>query len=75
MYAMVCTPQDISHVVGVLRRYMMTPCKEHWKTIKRMFRYLCGTKYFNIFYHGNSEDVEVHGFVDSDWAGDIDVEG
>jgi len=29
MYAMVCTRPDIAHVVGVLRRYMSTPGKEH----------------------------------------------
>ena len=28
--------------------------------------------YFVIYYHGNSEDVRVHGIVDSDWDGDID---
>ena len=29
MYAMVCTQPDISHTMGVLSRYMMTPIKEH----------------------------------------------
>jgi hypothetical protein len=29
MYAMVCTRLDIAHAVGVLRRYMSTPRKEH----------------------------------------------
>ena len=28
-------------------------------------------KKFAIYYHGNSEDVEVHGFVNSDWAREI----
>ena len=27
---------------------------------------------FAICYHGNSKEVRVHGFVNSDWAGDID---
>ena len=58
--------------MGVVRRYMTTLGKEHWTTIKRVFRYLCGTTYFSIYYHGNSEDVGVHGFVDSDWVGEID---
>ena len=72
MYDMVCAWLDISHAVGVLRRYMMTLGKEHWTTIKRVFIYLCGMTYFSIFYHGNSEDVKVHGFVNYDWAGEID---
>ena len=29
MYAMVSTRLDVSHAVGVLRRYMATPGKEH----------------------------------------------
>ena len=65
MYAMVCTQPDIAYVVGVLSRYMTTPGKEHWTTIKRVFRYLRGTTNFAICYHGNSKDVEVHCFVNS----------
>ena len=72
MYAMVCTRLDISHAVGVLSRYMMNPGKEHWITIKRVFIYLHGTTYFVICYHANSKEVGVHGFVNSDWAGNID---
>jgi hypothetical protein len=36
MYVMVYTQPDISHAVGVLRRYMSTPGKEHWKIVKRV---------------------------------------
>jgi hypothetical protein len=43
MYAMVCTKLDIAHAVGVLSRYMSKLRKEHWTTIKRVFRYLRGT--------------------------------
>jgi hypothetical protein len=50
MYERVCTQPEISHVVGVLSRYMSTPEKEHWTTVKRVFRYLCGTKYYVICY-------------------------
>jgi hypothetical protein len=43
MYEMVCTRLTIAHVVGVLSRYMSKPGKEHWTTLNRVFRYLCGT--------------------------------
>jgi hypothetical protein len=76
MYVMVCTRPDISHAVGVLRRYMSTPGKEHWTIVKRVFRYLCGTKDYAICYQGrpggDSGKLDVHGFVDADWAGDLD---
>jgi hypothetical protein len=43
MYVMVCTRPYIAHAVGVLSRYMSKPWKEHWTTVKRVFRYLRGT--------------------------------
>jgi hypothetical protein len=76
LYAMFCTRPKISHAVGVLRKYMSTPRKEHWKIVKRLFRYLCGTKDYAICYQGrlggDSGKLDVHGFVDTDWAGDLD---
>jgi hypothetical protein len=75
MYAMVCTQLDISHAVGVLSRNMSTPGKEHLTVVKRVFRYLCGTKYHAICYQGKprgDSEVNVHGFVDVDWARDLD---
>ena len=52
MYAMVCTRPDIAHAVGVLSRYMSKPVKDHWTTIKRVFRYLHGTTSYGLFYQG-----------------------
>eukprot|EP00253_Pinus_taeda_P006949 PITA_06949 len=43
MHVMVCTRPDIAHAVGVLSRFMSKPRKEHWTTVKRVFRYLHGT--------------------------------
>ena len=42
MYAMVCTRPDIAHAMGVFNKYMSKPGREHWTTIKRVFRYLRG---------------------------------
>jgi hypothetical protein len=52
MYVMVCTRPNIAHSVGVLSRYMSKPRKEHWITVKRVFRYLHGTTDYGIFYQG-----------------------
>jgi hypothetical protein len=43
MYVMVCTRPDISHVVGVVRRYMNNPSKEYWEEIQWNIRYLRGS--------------------------------
>jgi hypothetical protein len=45
--------------------YMSKTRKEHWTTVKRVFRNLCGTKDCG----GDSGKLNVHGFVDTDWAG------
>jgi len=71
MYVMLYTRPDIAHAVGVLRRYVSTPRKELWIVVKRVFEYLCGTTNFAIYYPKNSKEVRVHGFINSDWARDI----
>jgi hypothetical protein len=75
MYAMVCTRPDIAHAVGVLSRYMSKPGKEHWETVKRVFRYLHGTTTYGLCYQGRpglDRVLDIHGFVDADWVGDLD---
>jgi hypothetical protein len=75
MYAMVCTRLDIAHAVGVLSRYMSKPRKEHWTIVKRVFRYLCGTTSYGLCYQGRpglDRVLDIHGFVDVDWVGDLD---
>jgi hypothetical protein len=75
MYAMVCTRPYIAHAVGVLRRYMSKLGKEHWTTVKRVFRYLCGTTSYGLCYQGRpglDRVVDIHGFMDAYWAGDLD---
>jgi len=75
MYAMVCTRPNIAHAVGVLSRFMSKLGKEHWTTSKRVFRYLNGTSDYGLCYQGIPRlDIvlDIHGFVDAEWAGDMD---
>lgn len=70
MYAMVCTRLDISHVVSVVSRYMANPGKLHWQAVKWILKYLRGTiNTCLVFGKGNESLV---GYVDSDYAGDLD---
>jgi hypothetical protein len=50
MFAMIYTRPDIARAVGVLSRYMSKPEKEHWTTLKRVFKYLCGTTSSGLCY-------------------------
>eukprot|EP00253_Pinus_taeda_P016439 PITA_16439 len=75
MYAMVCIRPDIAHAMGVLSRFMLKPGKEHWTTVKRVFRYLRGTSDYCLCYQGRpglDRALDINGFVDADWAGDLD---
>ena len=43
--------------------------------IKRVFRYLRGTASYGLCYErrpGLDKAMDIHGFVDADWAGDLD---
>ncbi|KAH9650990.1 hypothetical protein KPL70_026576 [Citrus sinensis] len=73
MYAMVLTRPDISHAVSVVSRYMGNPGKEHWRAVKWILRYLSGTADYSLIYglKGGTE-VDVEGYVDADYAGDLD---
>ena len=75
MYSMVCTRPNIAHAMEVLSRYMSKLGKEHWTTVKRVFRYLRGIIDHEICYQGRvglDRVLNVHGFVDANWAGDMD---
>lgn len=70
MFAMICTRPDIAHAVGVVSRYMAEPGREHWEAVKRILRYLKGTSDVALCY--GESGLTVKGYVDSDYAGDID---
>ena len=70
MYAMVCSRPDLSYALSVVSRYMANPGKEHWKAVQWIFRYLRGTSNAYLQF-GKTRDGLV-GFVDSDFAGDLD---
>ena len=54
MYAMVCTRPDIAYVVSMVSRFLNQPQKEHWKAVKRIFRYLKGTTDLGLSYGSHS---------------------
>jgi hypothetical protein len=49
---------------------MANPGREHWNAVKRILRYIKGTSDVALCF-GGSEFV-VRGYVDSDFAGDLD---
>ncbi|XP_073067254.1 secreted RxLR effector protein 161-like [Primulina eburnea] len=71
MYAQVCTRPDIAFIVGMLGRYQSNPGLDHWKAAKKVMGYLQGTKDYMLMFR-RTENLEVIGYSDSDYAGCID---
>ncbi|KAH9715183.1 hypothetical protein KPL71_020951 [Citrus sinensis] len=70
MFAMICTRPDIAQAVGAVSRYMANPGEKHWIAVKRILRYNRGTSDVALCYGGS--EFTVRGYVDSDFAGDLD---
>ena len=70
MYVMVCTRPDIAHAVGVVRKFMSRPRKQHWEAIKWILRYLKDSLDTCLCFTGVS--LKLQGYVDANFAGDID---
>jgi len=67
MYAQTCTLSDISFDVGMLGQYQSNPGMDHWKAVKKVLRYLQGTKNYMLTYR-KSDHLEVIGYSDSYYA-------
>ncbi|XP_075102326.1 secreted RxLR effector protein 161-like [Nicotiana tabacum] len=72
MYAQTCPRSNISFAVGMLGRCQSNPRIDHWKVVKKLLRYLKGTKDYILMYR-RSKHLEVVGYSDSDFAGCIDT--
>src|SRR4051812_546770 len=70
MYAMIRTCPDIAYSVGATSVYNANPGEMHWKAVKRVIRYLKGTRNSTLEYRHGANPLE--GYADADWAGSID---
>lgn len=65
------TRPEIAFTVNKLSQYMYRPTTDHWVTVKRLLRYLCGTSDLGICLYRDSP-LSLHAFSDADWAGNKD---
>ena len=63
MYAMLSTHPDICFAVQTVSRFNSKPGMTHWEAVKRIFKYLKGTKDLWLVYGGEAR--ELLGFADS----------
>uniref|UniRef100_A0AAV1VG84 Reverse transcriptase Ty1/copia-type domain-containing protein n=1 Tax=Peronospora matthiolae TaxID=2874970 RepID=A0AAV1VG84_9STRA len=69
MHLTTATRPDIAYAARYVSRFMENPQQEHWTAVKRIFRYLQGTKSHGICYKP-SDKIDFRGYSDADWAGD-----
>ena len=75
MFAMLCTRPDIAYSVATLSKFAQNPTPDHHQAVQRVLRYLRGTNHLGITYIGTtprSNEPELTGYCDSDWAADRD---
>ena len=70
MYIMLCTRPDVCFPVGFLGRFQQNPSRAHWQSLKRLVRYLKGTKTKCLEYKKYAVAEPLVGYADADWASD-----
>ncbi|MCI59842.1 hypothetical protein A2U01_0081097, partial [Trifolium medium] len=71
MYLLATRP-DLAFSVCLVARFMERPTEMHITAIKRIMRYVKGTIGFGVRYKKTSENLQLNGWTDSDYAGDLD---
>ena len=61
------TRPDIAFPTSCLAQYAANPTNEHWEALKRLWRYLRGTKTMGCYYRRGSGSDEPLGWTDSNW--------
>eukprot|EP00253_Pinus_taeda_P024280 PITA_24280 len=67
--------KDLGATNYILGMFMSKLGKGHWTAVKQVFRYLRGTSDYGLCYQGRSgldRMLDIPGFVDADWVGDLD---
>ena len=74
MYLAIATQPNIAYLVNKLTQYISAPKTKHWTAIKRIIRYLKGTRQFKLTYGGSPELLhdKINIYCDADWASDSD---
>ena len=71
LYAATATRPDIAHAVSVVAKFSSAPTAAHLTAVKRIVRYLKGTKHVGLCYEKTATGG-LSGYSDADWAGDRD---
>jgi len=70
MFAAIVSRPNIMFATSQVSRFLQNPGQKHWAAVKRILRYLQGTKDIGIIYNGDTVDLKM--FANADFAGDVD---
>nr|GEW74586.1 zinc finger, CCHC-type [Tanacetum cinerariifolium] len=70
MYAITSTRPDIAYAVGRLSKFTSNPSRQYWKAITRVFKYLRGTKDYDLSYVGYPSVLE--GCSNASWINHVE---
>lgn len=68
LYVAINTRPDIAASVNILSQYNVKPSTTDWTEVKRVLRYLKGTKSVKLKLNTNSEMNQLIGYADANWA-------
>lgn len=72
---MVHTRPDLAFAVGFLGWFMEKPHEKHLIAVKRVLRYVTGTRGYGLHYARKEDDtLKLIGYSDTDMARDIDTQ-
>ena len=67
LYLSIATRPDVTYAVSNVAKFCAKPTQQHWLAVKRIFRYLKGTKNYGILYCNDGSCHECVGYSDADW--------
>lgn len=73
LYLSTRTRPDIAFSVNASSRHMENPMKDDEISIKRIMKYLVGSKTIGIVYKKTVDENKIEAFCDADYAGDVDT--
>ena len=71
MYLLQGTRPDLAYTISTLSKFNTNFNFSHWEAVKKVFRYLQGTKHLKLTFHRNKE-VDLIGYSDASWGSDPD---
>ena len=72
MYAAITARPDIAFIAGQLAQHCENPGLSHWKSAKRVLKYLAGTREHGLCFGDSDSTLTLTGYSDADYAGDPD---